>query len=87
LGAETAVVVRGVIRGALKLAAIGIALGLAAAFGVTRFLGSFLYGVSPMDPPTLAGVATLLVVVTVLASYVPARRAARVEPVLALRSD
>jgi predicted permease len=87
LGAETAVVVRGVIRGALKLAALGIALGLGAAFGVTRFLGSFLYGVSPMDPPTLAGVAALLLVVTVLASYVPARRAARVEPVLALRSD
>ncbi len=87
LGAEASTVVRGVIRGALKLAALGVALGLAAAFGVTRFLGSFLFGVSPADPATLVGVSVLLVVVTVLASYVPARRAARIEPVLALRSE
>ena len=87
LGAEAATVVRGVIRGALRLATLGIALGLAAAFGVTRFLGSFLYGVSPTDPATLAAVATVLLVVTILASWVPARRAARIEPVLALRND
>jgi len=79
--------VTGVIRGALELAALGIALGLAAAFGVTRFLGSFLYGVSPTDPATLAAVATVLVVVTILASWVPARRAARIEPLLALRNE
>jgi putative ABC transport system permease protein len=57
------------------------------AFGVTRFLGSFLYGVSPTDPATLAAVAALLVVVTIVASYVPARRAARIDPMLALRSE
>ena len=87
LGAEASRVVTGVIRGALELAALGIALGLAAAFGVTRFLGSFLYGVSPTDPATLAAVATVLVVVTILASWVPARRAARIEPLLALRNE
>ncbi len=87
LGAEASTVVRGVIRGALKLAALGVALGLLAAFGVTRLLGSFLFGVSPADPATLVGVALVLVVVTVLASYIPARRAARIEPVLALRSE
>ena len=65
LGAQTATVVRGVVRSALGLAAIGIALGLAGAFGVTRFLSSFLFGVSPMDPATFAAVAVLLVVVTI----------------------
>jgi predicted permease len=87
LGAEASAVVSGVIRGALKLAALGVVLGLAVAFGVTRFLGSFLYGVSPTDPATLAAVAALLVVVTIVASYVPARRAARIDPMLALRSE
>jgi putative ABC transport system permease protein len=87
LGAQTRTVVRGVIRSALGLAGIGIALGLAGAFGVTRFLSSFLFGVSPMDPATLAAVAVLLVVVTMVASWVPARRAAGVDPVTALRSD
>ena len=87
LGAQASTVVADVIRGALKLAALGIALGLAVSFGVTRFLGSFLFGVSPTDPATLAGVALLLVVVTTLASFVPARRASRIEPVIALRSE
>ena len=87
LGAQTATVVRGVVRSALGLAAIGIALGLAGAFGVTRFLSSFLFGVSPMDPATFAAVAVLLIVVTSVASWVPARRAASVDPVSALRSE
>jgi predicted permease len=87
LGAEAAAVLTGVVRGALWLAALGIALGLAVSFGVTRFLGSFLYGVSPTDPATLASVAALLIVVTVLASWIPARRAARIDPMLALRSE
>ncbi len=75
------------IRGALKLAALGIVLGLAVAFGVTRFLGSFLFGVSPTDPSTLVGVALLLLVVTTLASFVPARRASLIDPVIALKSE
>jgi ABC-type antimicrobial peptide transport system permease subunit len=56
LGAQTATVVRGVVRSALGLAAIGVALGLVGAFAVTRFLSSFLFGVSPMDPATFAAV-------------------------------
>jgi putative ABC transport system permease protein len=87
LGAQVSTVVAGVIRGALKLAALGIVLGLVASFGVTRFLGSFLFGVSPTDPSTLAGVALLLLVVTTLATFVPARRASLVDPVIALRSE
>ena len=87
LGAQTGNVVAGVLRGALRLASIGVVLGVAGAFGVTRFLGSFLFGVSPMDPTTLAGVAFVLVTVTIVASWLPALRAARVDPMAALRSD
>jgi ABC-type antimicrobial peptide transport system permease subunit len=87
LGAQTGNVVADVLRGALRLASIGVVLGLAGAFGVTRFLSSFLFGVSPMDPATLAGVASVLVAVTVVASWLPALRAARVDPMAALRSE
>jgi putative ABC transport system permease protein len=87
LGAQTGNVVGGVLSGALKLASIGVVLGVAGAFGVTRFLGSFLFGVSPMDPATLAGVAFVLVAVTIFASWLPALRAARIDPMAALRSD
>jgi len=87
LGAQTGNVVAGVLRGALRLSGIGVALGVVGAFAVTRFLGSFLFGVSPMDPTTLGGVALVLVAVTIVASWLPALRAARVDPMAALRSD
>jgi putative ABC transport system permease protein len=87
LGAPRANVVRSVVRSALLLAVIGIGLGLAGAFGLTRFLASFLFGVSPTDPATLAGVAVMIVIVTVCASYIPARRAAAVDPIAVLRTD
>ncbi len=87
LGAQTGNVVSGVLRAAFKLAAIGVVLGVAGAFGVTRLLSRFLFGVSPMDPATLAGVAFVLVAVTIAASVLPALRAARVDPMAALRSD
>ena len=87
LGAPAASVVRGVVRSALLLAAIGIAFGLAGAFAGTRVLASFLYGVSATDPATLTVVAAVFVVVTLVASYVPARRAAHVDPAHALRGD
>jgi putative ABC transport system permease protein len=87
LGAEHGRVVRGVLRSAVLLALAGIAIGLVFAFGLTRWLASFLYGVSPTDPMTFAGVLTLLLLVTLLASYVPARRAARIDPMAALRND
>ena len=72
LGAQAGNVVAGVLRARCALASIGVVLGLAGALrAVTRFLGSFLFGVSPMDPATLAGVAFVLVAVTIVASCCP----------------
>jgi putative ABC transport system permease protein len=65
----------------------GIAAGLAGAFAVTRFLESMLVGLSPFDPPTVAGVSALLAVVAALAIYIPTRRAMRVDPLVALRYE
>jgi predicted permease len=87
LGAQARNVVRDVLRSALGLAGIGAVLGIAGALVVSRLLSSFLFGVSPSDPFTLAGVALLLGAVTIGASYIPARRAASVDPMTALRSE
>lgn len=87
LGAQTSGVRRLVIGQGLKLALIGIALGLIAAFGLTRVLQSVLYGVSANDPLTFIGVAVLWLAVALLACYVPARRATRVDPLVALRYE
>ena len=67
--------------------AAGLAMGLALAWGVTRFLSSLLYGVSPTDPVTFSSIALLLGGVALLASYFPARRAARVDPLIVLRTE
>jgi len=85
LGARRSDVVSAVIRSALLLALGGIALGLAAALGLTRLLASVLFGVGPSDPVTFAAVPVLLLIVAVLATYVPARRAASIDPVASLR--
>ena len=87
LGAEQGTVVRSVVREALATAVAGIAVGLAAAFALTRLIASFLYEVSPTDPATAMGVAALLLIVTAIAALVPARRAANVDPMTALRAD
>jgi putative ABC transport system permease protein len=87
LGAAPAVVRRMVVGQGLGLAASGLALGLVGAIALTRLMKSLLYGVAPTDPLTYAGVAAVLVGVAVLASYLPARRATRVDPMIALRSE
>jgi putative ABC transport system permease protein len=71
----------------VRLTVAGIAIGLVAALLVTRALASLVWGVQPTDPATLAGVSVLLLLVAILASLVPARRAARTPPSEALRSD
>lgn len=87
LGAERGEVSVMVLKQAGALAALGVTLGLAAAAGLTRLMASLLYGVSPMDPLTFAAVATALVAVALLASWLPARKASRVDPLVALRFE
>jgi putative ABC transport system permease protein len=76
-----------VLRGGLTLALIGIALGTVAAAALSPALTSLLFGVKPLDPLTFASVAFRLLGVTALATYVPARRATRVDPSVALRCE
>ena len=87
LGAAPRDVVRLVLGQGLALTLGGVALGAAAALGLTRFLSTMLFGVRATDPATFIGVALLLVAVAALACYRPARRAARVDPLVALRGD
>jgi putative ABC transport system permease protein len=87
LGAHNADVMRLVVGRSLKLAASGVAIGLLAAGLATRSLGSLLYGISATDPVTFVSVPALFLVVAMLASFAPALRATRVDPVRALRSD
>ena len=76
-----------VLRQGIVLATIGIVLGLAGAVGLTRYLSGMLYDLTPLDPPTYVAVAALFAMVAVVASYLPARRATLVDPVVALRHD
>jgi len=87
LGARPVSVLVLVLRRGVALAVIGTAFGLAAAFGLTRVANSLLYGISATDPLTFGGVILLLFVVGLLASYIPARRAMRVDPMVALRYE
>jgi putative ABC transport system permease protein len=87
LGAGSGDVMKMVLREGLTLAAIGLIAGLAGAFAASRLLGSLLFEVKPNDPATYAAVAIALGVVALAASYIPARRATRVDPLVALRQE
>ncbi|MGH9320024.1 MAG: FtsX-like permease family protein, partial [Vicinamibacteria bacterium] len=85
LGAETADVSGMFLRHAAFLSGIGIAVGLAGAFGLTRLMSTLLFNVSPVDPMTYGVVSVLLIVIALVASYIPARRASGIDPTEALR--
>ena len=87
LGAQRAELLRMFVRQGLLLAGIGAALGLAAAAGLTRLMSSLLFGVTALDPLTYGAVSALLLIVAAVASYIPARRAASLDPALVLRAE
>ena len=87
LGASSGGVQRLVLSRGLSLVAVGLAVGLAGAFALTRLMQSLLYGVTPTDPITFGGVSALLVLAAVSASLIPARRATRIDPISALRAE
>ncbi len=87
LGAQAGDVLRLVVGQGLILISIGVAIGLAGALAVTRVMASLLYGVSATDPVTFVTISLLLIVVALLASYIPARRAAKVDPMVSLRYE
>jgi ABC-type antimicrobial peptide transport system permease subunit len=87
IGAQRSTMRRMFIKEGVRLAGIGIACGTIAALALTRLLGSLLFGVKPIDPLTYAAVATALAAAAATASYIPARRAMRVDPMIALRHE
>jgi putative ABC transport system permease protein len=87
LGAQTRDVLRLVLGHGLRLIIFGLGLGLAASFALTRVIAGMLFGVTPTDPVTFVGVSFLLGSVALLACYIPARRATKVDPLVALRYE
>ncbi|HEY7182719.1 MAG TPA: FtsX-like permease family protein, partial [Blastocatellia bacterium] len=87
LGARSGDVLKMVLRQGLKLTAAGLAIGLAVAYALTRYMQSLLFGVKAADPLTFIGIALLLIAVAIVACWIPARRATKVDPMVALRSE
>jgi ABC-type antimicrobial peptide transport system permease subunit len=87
LGAQRGAVVRMILRQVLVLAAIGFAIGLPTALVTSKFIGSFLFGMKPNDPLALMMAVAILLAAALLAGYLPARKAARIDPMTALRHE
>jgi putative ABC transport system permease protein len=87
LGAHPSQVLTLVLGSGMRLAVVGLLFGVAGALALTRFLRSFLFGVSAYDPITLIAVSMLLAAIAALACYVPARRAMKIDPMVALRDQ
>jgi len=87
LGAQTKDVLRLMVNGSMLWVMVGLAVGVAGSAGLTRLLTGMLYGVRPLDPAVLGGVSGLLAAVALAASYWPARRATRIDPMVALRCE
>jgi len=87
LGAQWRDVLKLVLRSGMLLVVVGLAIGLAGAFALTRLMTALLFEVSPADPITFAAVTLCVIVATLLACYIPARRATKVDPLVALRYE
>jgi putative ABC transport system permease protein len=87
LGAQRSEIGRMFLRQGLALTLVGVALGLAGAVGLARWMSALLFGVSPLDPATYVGVSVVLIATAGLATYVPSRRATRLDPNVALRVE
>ena len=87
LGAERREILTLILKHAFVLTIIGLLMGVGGAVALTRYLSTLLYGIRPTDPLTFAGVSLILATVALLASYLPARRAMRVDPLVALRYE
>jgi ABC-type antimicrobial peptide transport system permease subunit len=87
LGAQRGAIYSGVIGRGMLLVSIGLAIGVAAAMFLTGFISTFLYGVQPRDPATIFGVVGVFAAIALVACWIPARRASRVDPLVALRYE
>jgi ABC-type antimicrobial peptide transport system permease subunit len=87
LGARQADVLRMVLKQGMRLVALGVALGLPASFALMRLIERLLFGVRPADPLTFAAIAMLLLLISLLACWIPSRRATKVDPLIALRAE